>query len=82
MLFGPAPKFPDVPHAEWKARIDKAKRLMKEQDIGLLMLWSRQNCRYFTGFTSIHWHVPSIQPLVALIPVDGDPVVITGDFFG
>ncbi len=81
MLFGPAPKFPDVPHAEWKARIDKAKRLMKEQDIDLLMLWSRQNCRYFTGFTSIHWHVPSIQPLVALIPADGDPVVITGDFF-
>ena len=81
MLFGPAPKYPDMPHTEWKARIDKTQRLMKEQDIGLLMLWSRQNCRYFTGFTSIHWHVPSIQPMVALIPVEGDPVVITGDFF-
>jgi len=81
LLFGPTPKFPDVPHAEWKARIDKVKRLMRAQQIDLLMLWSRQNCRYFTGFTSIHWHVPSIQPLVALIPVEGDPVVITGEFF-
>lgn len=81
LLFGPTPKFPDVPHAEWKARIDKIKRLMREREIDLLMLWSCKNCRYFTGFTSIHWHVPSIQPLVALIPVDGDSVVITGEFF-
>jgi len=81
VLFGPEPKFPDVPYAEWKARIDKVKKLMQEDNVDLLMLWSRQNCRYFTGFQSIHWHVPSIQPLVALIPVEGDPLLITGEFF-
>ena len=80
-LYGPDPKFPDVPYAEWKARIDRAKELMRESDIDLLMLWSRQNCRYFASFTSIHWHLPSIQTMVTLIPADGDPVVVTGDFF-
>ncbi|MBI5118220.1 aminopeptidase P family protein [Candidatus Poribacteria bacterium] len=81
VLFGPQPRFPDVPYAEWKARINKARKLMRENKIDLLMLWSMQNCRYFAGFTSIHWHLPSIQPLVTLIPIEGEPVAITGDFF-
>lgn len=80
-LYGPEPTFPDVPHAEWKARIDRARALMREQNMDLLMLWSRQNVRYFASFTSIHWHLPSIQTMVALIPIDGDPAVITGEFF-
>lgn len=80
-LYGPEPKFADVPHAEWKARIDRARKLMREENIDLLMLWSRQNCRYFASFTSTHWHLPSIQTMVALIPIDGDPAVVTGEFF-
>jgi len=80
-LYGPDPKFPDVPYAEWKARIERARELMRKDGIDLMMLWSRQNCRYFASFTSIHWHLPSIQTMVALIPIDHDPVVITGEFF-
>lgn len=80
-LYGPAPKFPDVPYAEWKARIDKVRKLMREQGIDLLMLWMKQNCRYFACFTSGHWELPSIQPLVALIPIEGEPVALTGEFF-
>jgi Xaa-Pro aminopeptidase len=80
-LFGPDPTFPDVPYAEWKSRIDRAQVLMKEKDIDILMLWSEQNCRYFGGFTSNHWMLPSIQPMVTLIPKDGNPVNITGEFF-
>jgi Xaa-Pro aminopeptidase len=80
-LYGPEPHLPDVPFGEWKARIERAKHLMRKQDVDLLMLWSRQNCRYFAGYTSIHWMVPSIQPMVALLPVDGEPVVIVPEFF-
>ncbi len=80
-LYGPKPKYPDVPYAEWKARIDRARELMREENIDLLMLWSRQNCQYFASFTSIHWHLPSIQTMVALIPVEGEPVIVTGEFF-
>jgi Xaa-Pro aminopeptidase len=80
-LYGPTPKFPDVPYAEWKARIDKVRTLMKKEGIDLLMLWMKQNCRYFASFTSGHWECPSIQPLVALIPIEGEPVALTGEFF-
>jgi Xaa-Pro aminopeptidase len=80
-LYGPDPKFPDVPHAEWKARIERARTLMRRDGVDLLMLWSMQNCHYFASFTSTHWHLPSIQTMVALIPIDHDPVVVTGEFF-
>jgi Xaa-Pro aminopeptidase len=80
-LFGPTPTFPDVPYAEWKSRIDKVQRLMRETDVDLLMLWNDKNIRYFTGFTSVHWNMPSIQLLVALIPADGEPTIIASEFF-
>ena len=80
-LFGPDPTLPDTPYAEWRGRIERAQALMQERDIDLLMLWSRQNNRYFTGFTSIHWEIPSLQPVVTLIPAEGELVMITGQFF-
>src|SRR3990172_2517615 len=80
-LYGPEPTLPDFPYSEWAARIDKVQRLMREEDIDLLMLWSETNVRYFTAFTSTHWRLPSIQPLVALIPVDGAPLVVAPQLF-
>lgn len=80
-LFGPVPPFADVPFAEWKARIDKAKLLMRKENIDLLVLWHNRNIRYFAAYTSTHWETPSIPPLLALLPVDGDPVALTGEFF-
>ena len=80
-LFGPEPPFADVPFAEWKARIDKAKQLMRQENIDLLMLWNNRNIRYFAAYTSTHWETPSIPPLLALLPADGDPVALTGEFF-
>ena len=53
MLFGPAPKYPDMPHAEWKARIDKAKRLMKEQDIGIWFAVQNPNIYSLGGFQKL-----------------------------
>jgi len=80
-FFGPEPKFADVPYAEWKARMDRTKKLMRENNVDLLVIMKEENCRYFTGFTSIHFRPPSIQPLVALIPVDGNEILIVPDFF-
>ena len=80
-LYGDTPPFPDVPKTEWRSRIKRAQALMQERDIDLMMLWSRQNNQYFTGFTSIHWELPSLQPMVTLIPAQGEPVIVTGMFF-
>ncbi|MBN1635190.1 MAG: aminopeptidase P family protein [Deltaproteobacteria bacterium] len=80
-VFGPKPHLADVPYEEHNARINKAKSLMRQQGIDLLMLWSEQNCHYFGGFTSTHWNAPSIQPCVTIIPVDGEPVIMVPEFF-
>jgi Xaa-Pro dipeptidase len=80
-LHRPAPRFADFPYSEWTTRIEKARRLMREQGIDLLMLWNDRNIRYFTAYTSTHWETPSIPPLLAIIPVDDDPVAMTGEFF-
>jgi len=75
------PAYPDVPYAEYQARINKAQRLMSEQGIDCLLIQSKPNMRYFTGYQNTHWEIPSIQPGSLLIPVKGEPVPIVPDFF-
>lgn len=75
------PAYPDVPYAEYRARIDKVQGLMSVQGIDCLVIQSKQNMRYFTGYQNTHWEIPSIQPGSAVIPVKGEPVVIVPDFF-
>lgn len=79
--FFKTPKFPDVPYQEYISRIAKAQQLMKEAGMDCLVLWNKKNIRYYFGFQSIHWLVPSIQCAVGIIPVEGDPVLILPDFF-
>ncbi len=80
-VFGPHPHLSDVPYEEHRSRIRKAQKLMNEQQVDVLLLWSMQNCRYFGGFTSSHWDAPSIQPCVTIIPVEGEPVLVVPEFF-
>jgi Xaa-Pro aminopeptidase len=70
-----------VPHEEWKSRVEKARILMRERNIDLLIIASEKNCRYFTASTHSHWLAPSLQPQVALIPLEGECVIICGEFF-
>ena len=73
------PRYPDFPQAEWKRRIDRAKQLMSENEIDAVVVWKRENVRYFFGFQTTHWEIPSIQPAVGIIPLDGEPVLIVPD---
>jgi Xaa-Pro dipeptidase len=75
-----SPKYPDVPYAEWKSRIDKVKMLMVEKGIDVLVLFMRNNIRYFFGFQTIHWDIADLQPAIGIIPAVGAPVLITADF--
>jgi Xaa-Pro aminopeptidase len=74
------PTHPDVPYAEWKARIDKVKNLMAQRDIDVLVLFEDVNVRYFFGFQTIHWNITDLQPAVGIIPVDRDPLLVIPDF--
>ena len=77
----PTPIFPDVPFQEYHSRICRAKELMAENNVDCLVLWNQKNIRYFFGFQSTHWMIPSIQCAVGIIPLEGDPLLITPDFF-
>jgi Xaa-Pro aminopeptidase len=75
------PPYADVPYAEYRQRIEKAQGLMSENNVDCLLLWSKPNIRYFFGFQTIHWLIPSIQPAVGIIPSEGEPVLVVPDFF-
>ena len=61
---------------ERQARIEKAKRLMREQGIDALMLTGGTSMVYFTG---IQWGI-SERLLAAFIPATGRPFLVTPKF--
>ncbi len=79
--FFETPQYPDVPEHEFRHRIAKAQKLMADAGVDCLLLWSRQNIRYFFGYQSTHWQIPSIQPAVGIIPNAGAARLIVPDFF-
>jgi Xaa-Pro aminopeptidase len=70
------PRFPDYPQSEWNARITKARELMTKNGVDCLLLWERENIRYFFGFQTVHWCGKSIQSAVGIIPLEGEPILI------
>jgi Xaa-Pro dipeptidase len=79
-MWGPEPTLADFPREEWSRRIAAVQKHMVDADIELLVLWSEHNIRYFSGFTSTHWSLLSLQPQVVLIPANGQPIAITSEF--
>lgn len=75
------PLYADFPRSEFENRISRAKALMEEQKMDILVLWDPVNIRYFTGYQSLHWGCMTIQPAVFLLPVEKDPVIVVPDFF-
>lgn len=79
--FYDVPRFPDYPYSEWTTRITRAQQLMEENGVDCLVLWERENIRYFFGFQTIHWWLKSIQSAVGIIPLEGEPIIIVPGFF-
>lgn len=75
------PSFPDVPYEEYVARYSKAQKLMNEKGVDCLVMWNRQNIRYYYGFQTTHFAIPSIQCAIGIIPLKGEPILIVPDFF-
>jgi Xaa-Pro aminopeptidase len=80
--FWESPLYADFPRSEFDHRVQTAKKYMERQKIDVMVLWDKNNIRYFSGFNSLHWTAMSIQPAVLLIPLDKDPVIVVPDFFG
>lgn len=65
-----------ISQAEREGRIDRLQALMKAKGMGAFLVESGSALVYFTG---VKWS-RSERPTVALIPVEGEPVIVTPHF--
>jgi Xaa-Pro aminopeptidase len=75
------PLYADFPRSEYEDRLARARKLMEERRLDLLVLWDTANIRYFSGFHSLHFDSLSISPAVCVLPLEADPVIAVPDFF-
>jgi Xaa-Pro dipeptidase len=61
---------------ERQARMEKARKLMRDQGLGAMLVESGSTLEYFTG---VNWH-RSERTTAAVIPVNGDPILVTPVF--
>ena len=62
-------------NAEYEERVKKARHLMQENKLEMLLITSPQNFRYFTGLDSYFWESPT-RPWFLLLSINHDPVAI------
>jgi len=72
----PLPTVAAITDDERRARIEKARRLMKEQGIGAMVLEHGTSMNYFTG---VRWGL-SERPFVVVIPAEGELAYVTPGF--
>ncbi|MBS1248630.1 MAG: putative dipeptidase PepE [Chloroflexi bacterium] len=63
------------PTSEFESRLDRAQRLMAQQDIDALLLTTEPEFRYFSGFLTQFWQSPT-RPWFLVIPARGKPVAV------
>ena len=63
-------------------RWSRARALMAEKGLDVLMVTNEENFQYFTGSTgSLSFHYSITRPAVLAFPLQGDPVAIVGEVF-
>lgn len=75
------PPYADFPTAEYEARVERARELMREQGFDVLLMAQRENVEYFSGFITGHWTSKTFATAAVLVPRDGDPVLVIPEFF-
>ena len=61
--------------AEFEMRLERAQRLMREQELSALLLTTEPEVRYFTGFLTQFWQSPT-RPWFLVVPAQGKPVAV------
>ena len=61
--------------AEFEDRLTRARLLMQEKKIEMLLITSPHNFRYFTGFDSYFWESPT-RPWFLLLSLNHDPIAV------
>ena len=63
------------PVSEFEARVARAQTLMAAEGLGLLLLTTEPEVRYFSGFLTQFWQSPT-RPWFLLVPRAGKPVAV------
>ena len=63
------------PVSEFEARVARAQALMAAEGLGLLLLTTEPEVRYFSGFLTQFWQSPT-RPWFLLVPRAGKPVAV------
>jgi len=64
-----------IPDAEYPRRLERLRRLMKEQNLAALLLGTGMNLAYFSGYPSPPRNVA--RPFFVLLPLKGEPVLFS-----
>ena len=67
---------PSIPDAEYKERIEKVQRAMKEDGFDLLLSYGNEAEPQFVRYFSAYW--PSFETAGVLIPSEGEPMLLIG----
>jgi len=72
-------RFPNFSQEEFEGRLRKSKELMGKYGIDALLLFAPENLYYYTGFKKENVAVDKRWRRGAIIPKDGDPVMLMGN---
>jgi Xaa-Pro aminopeptidase len=76
------PPFADFPTDEYRARVQRAQRIMRAEGLDVVILTQRENVEYFSGFLTGHWVSKTFATAALLLHHDRDPVLVIPQFFG
>jgi len=71
--------FPNIPRDEYDGRIRKARELMAKHKIDALLLFAPEDLYYYTGFKKENFPLEKKWRRGAIIPLEGDPVMLMGN---
>lgn len=65
-----------IPDQEFKERIDRTQKLMRQNDLDLLLAFSTESEPAYVRYYSDYW--PSFETAAVLIPAEGEPALLIG----
>jgi Xaa-Pro aminopeptidase len=75
-----APEFPDFTLQEFEERYARARRMMMQKNVDMLLISERLNYQYFSGHRSMQKPIDKLRPYVFLLPKDREPIIIAPKF--
>lgn len=75
------PRWIDFPVPEYQRRSNRARQLMAQAGVDLLVCTQRENVEYFSGFMTDHWLCRSFPTAAVVLAHDRDPVLVIPTFF-